>query len=119
MNKLNPKERFAALFKQVEESPGYSLEGVKIEIAEQIYLAMEAQQVSQAELARRLGTSRAYVTKILQGNVNFTLQTLANLAQALECDWRFNLSPKHLKAARKRETSATATVHRRKLKKAA
>jgi transcriptional regulator with XRE-family HTH domain len=45
---------------------------------------MEEQKVSRAELARRLGTSRAYVTKLLGGNANFTLQTMTKVAMALE-----------------------------------
>ena len=44
---------------------------------------MEKQKVSRAELARRLQTSRAYVTKLLGGNANFTLQTMAKVAMAL------------------------------------
>ena len=44
---------------------------------------MEEQKVSRAELARRLGTSRAYVTKLLGGNANFTLQTMTKVAMAL------------------------------------
>lgn len=44
---------------------------------------MEEQKVSRAELARRLGTSRAYVTKLLGGNANFTLHTMTKVAMAL------------------------------------
>ena len=33
--------------------------------------------------ARRLGTSQAYVTKVLRGDVNFTLVTLVKLARAV------------------------------------
>jgi transcriptional regulator with XRE-family HTH domain len=44
---------------------------------------MEQQHVTRAELARRINSSRAYVTKVLQGNTNFTLESLVRIARAL------------------------------------
>jgi transcriptional regulator with XRE-family HTH domain len=44
---------------------------------------MEQQGVSKVELARRLCKSRAYVTKALQGNTNFTMPSLIKIARAL------------------------------------
>jgi len=85
-------ERFAALSREMEQSDTYQIEGAKVEIAEQIYLAMKQQDVSRAELARCLGKSRAYVTKVLQGSTNFTLESLVRIARALDCqlDLRFS-----------------------------
>jgi transcriptional regulator with XRE-family HTH domain len=88
-------ERFADLFREIEQSDVYHIEGVKVEIAEQIYLAMKHQSVSNAELARRLGKSRAYVTKLLQGSTNFTLESLTKIARALDCQIDFQFSPRH------------------------
>lgn len=53
------------------------------EFVEGIHRLMEERGVSRAELARRLGTSRAYVTKLLGGNANFTLETMTKVAMAL------------------------------------
>ena len=58
---------------------------------EEICLAMEREKISRAELARRLGTSPAYVTKVLRGKANFTLATLARIAYALEGEFKFRL----------------------------
>jgi transcriptional regulator with XRE-family HTH domain len=82
-------ERFADLFCSIEHSDAYHIEGAKVEISEQIYLAMEQQGISKAELARRLGKSRAYVTKILQGNANFTIESLVRIARVLGCKFDF------------------------------
>ena len=49
--------------------------------------------MSRAVLARRLGTSQAYVTKVLRGNVNLTLATLVGLAQAVGREVRLDLAP--------------------------
>lgn len=88
-------ERFADLFRELEQSDVYHIEGAKVEIAEQIYLAMKRQGVSNAELARRLGKSRAYVTKVLQGSTNFTLKSLVKIARVLDCQLDLQFSPRH------------------------
>jgi transcriptional regulator with XRE-family HTH domain len=55
-----------------------------VELTEDICRLMEEKKVSRAELARRMGTSRAYVTKLLDGNANFTLATMVKVAMALD-----------------------------------
>lgn len=91
-NQQNPQKIFAKLLADYEQDEEYNLDGLKVEIAEKIYLAMKNRRVSNAELARRLNKSRPYITKILQGNVNFTLETLAKIAQALDCKMNFDFS---------------------------
>ncbi|NOT58889.1 MAG: helix-turn-helix transcriptional regulator [Acidobacteria bacterium] len=87
-------ERFAQLFQRIEKTPSYRVEGLKVEVAEQIYLAMQRGGINNAELARRLGKSRAYVTKVLSGNVNFTLETLVTIGDALNCEIALGLKLK-------------------------
>jgi transcriptional regulator with XRE-family HTH domain len=78
-------ERLAELVHRLEQSEIYDLEGAKFDISEHIFSVMERQRVSKAKLAKLLGKSRPYVTKILQGNANFTLESLVRIARALEC----------------------------------
>ena len=59
---------------------------------------MEKQGVSRADLARRLGTSPAYITKLLRGTYNPTLETVAKIAIALNARVVLSL------AVQKRET---------------
>jgi transcriptional regulator with XRE-family HTH domain len=79
-------EKLAEIHDRLETSASFRIEGLKFDISEQIYLAMEREGLSQTELAQKLGTSRAYITKVLQGNANFTLESLAKFALALDCD---------------------------------
>ena len=76
-------ERYRQLFLRAEQSVDYWAAGPITEFSEDIWRLMEEQNVSRAELARRLGTSRAYVTKLLGGNANFTLHTMTKVAMAL------------------------------------
>jgi plasmid maintenance system antidote protein VapI len=75
--------RFRRFIQEAESSVDYWVDGPIIEFSEDIWRLMEEQKVSRAELARRLGTSRAYVTKLLGGNANFTLHTMTKVAMAL------------------------------------
>lgn len=48
--------------------------------------SMEDQSVTQAELARRMGCSQQYVSNLLKGSTNMTLETIARLENALHID---------------------------------
>jgi plasmid maintenance system antidote protein VapI len=76
-------ERFRKFVQRAEASVDYWLGLPIVEFTEDICRLMDEQNVSRAELARRLGTSRAYITKLLGGNANFTLQTMVKVAMAL------------------------------------
>jgi transcriptional regulator with XRE-family HTH domain len=91
-------ERFADLLQRAEQSDAYQIDRLKVEISERIYNAMKQQDLSNAELARRLGKSRAYVTKLLRGTTNFTLESLVRIGLALSCEVELNLVPKAYQA---------------------
>jgi transcriptional regulator with XRE-family HTH domain len=89
-------QSFAELFKQAEEHEDYWLAGAILEFTEAVVREMERQDISRTELARRLGTTPAYVTKILRGKVNFTLATMMRLARALSSEMHVQLiGPSH------------------------
>jgi ribosome-binding protein aMBF1 (putative translation factor) len=52
-------------------------------IAVKVLDALTAQQLSQKELAERMGVSPQQVNKLVKGQENLTLETIANLETAL------------------------------------
>jgi hypothetical protein len=54
-----------------------------------IRILMERRKVGRAELARRIGRSKPYITQLLRAPSNLTLRTLADVAWALHA--RFTL----------------------------
>ena len=76
-------ERYRRFSERARTSPDYWHEIPVVEFTEDLWRLMEEQKVSRAELARRIGTSRAYITKLLGGDANFTLMTMVKLAMAL------------------------------------
>jgi transcriptional regulator with XRE-family HTH domain len=55
--------------------------------------AMKVKNVNQSELAKRMGVSKSSVSRILSGNRNMTLETLAKMAFALDCKVDVQLKP--------------------------
>lgn len=84
---------FAELYQDAEQAEEFWVAGAILELTEEVVRRMEAEGVSRAELARRLGTSPAYVTKLLRGNANLTLATMVRLARALESELHCHLKP--------------------------
>lgn len=84
---------FAPLFEEARKHLDYWVAGAEIEFTEELCRAMEEQGVNRAELARRIGSSPAYITKVLGGNANFTLTTMVKLARALELEVKIHLAP--------------------------
>lgn len=54
------------------------------DVSDQIAAYMDAKSITRTVLAERMGTSRAFVTKVLAGNANMTLKTFAKVLFHLE-----------------------------------
>ena len=62
-----------------------------VDFTEEVFRKMGEQGISKAKLAEKINVSPAYVTKILQGNTNFTLETMVKVARALNSRVRIHL----------------------------
>lgn len=94
-------ERYRKFIREAEAKPEYAAAAVVYDFTEDIWNLMEAQGLSRSELAARLGASPAYVTKILRGNANFTLVSMAKLASALGAELRVHLAARGAHAQRR------------------
>jgi len=77
-----------------------------MELTEELTRWMEENRISRSELAARIGVSAPYITKILKGNVNFTIDTMVRLARAVGANLELHLTPRDGVA---RETGAART----------
>ena len=57
-----------------------------MDISGAVYARMEKLGISKRELAERMGVPPAQITKIIKGNQNMTLKTIAKLECALDMD---------------------------------
>ena len=74
--------KYRDLIKEAEASVDYWMDVPVTEFTRDLIRLM-GDKTSRAELARRIDSSRQYVTKVLGGNANFTLATMTKLAMAV------------------------------------
>lgn len=89
------KRSFSSLFEQAEQSPEYWRQMATLDFAEDLSRLMEEAGMTRAELARRMGTSQAYITQVLRADANFTLETMTRLAMVFDRRVTVHLAPKH------------------------
>lgn len=85
---------FTSLYGEAEQLPEYWHELAVLDFTEEVVGAMEGLGINRSDLARRLGTSPAYITRIMSGNANFTLMTMTKLAMALESELHVHIAPR-------------------------
>lgn len=71
------------LLKDPEVKAEYEKLRPRYEAIEQIIRARKEQNISQAELAGRIGTQKSNISRLESGNYNPTLDMLIKIAQAL------------------------------------
>lgn len=85
---------FTDKLKEFESDLEFRTEEVIIAFTEKVVAAMRERGMSRVELAQRLGVSKAFVTKLLNGNPNLTIRTMVSLAAALECELLVDIQPR-------------------------
>lgn len=93
---MKTKNWFLENLEMVRDTFDYRLENILLDVGENIALFMEEKKLSRAQMAKRLGVSRAYVTKILNGNPNLTIKTLLKLSDVLEKDLKISFGSKYI-----------------------
>lgn len=88
---MNTKS-FAALMARLASTPEGQAEHVAVAYLAQVNARMQAQGMSNLELARRMGTSPAYITRLFRGSANLSVQTMTKLAQAVNCTLMLELA---------------------------
>ncbi len=84
-------KKLKAFVDEAKETDAYWVESAKLEFA----LALEQQRLaaglSYADLAKKMGTSAAYISKVFRGETNLTIESMVKLARATggQLDARF------------------------------
>ncbi|UUZ77701.1 helix-turn-helix transcriptional regulator [Polaromonas sp. P1(28)-13] len=83
---------FAALMARLAATPEGQAAHVAVAYLAQVSARMQAQGISNVELARRMGTSPAYITRLFHGSANLSVQTMVKLAQAVGATLQLELA---------------------------
>lgn len=92
---MNAERWFEEQLDKFKDDVEFLTEKVILDFTEQVVACMEKRGINRAELAKRLGVSKAFITKLLNGNPNLTIKTMVSLAKTLDCDLNIglNISP--------------------------
>jgi len=101
---LSTQEQIAQFQHEIRSSQLYREVEAREDFVDRIYNLMEVQNLSRADLARKLKCTPAYVTRILSGDVNFTIETLVKICDAFEQKLVINCEPRSIETEAEPET---------------
>lgn len=78
---------------QARTSHAYRAEGASLRFTEDLVAFMKTSGLTRSALAEKIDSSPAYVTKILRGETNFTLDSMVKIATAIGCEITIGLRP--------------------------
>ncbi len=94
------QEVLKPLLKDTRFRKGYEEELEKLRVVDTLIRLREQQNLTQAELAHRVGVSQPFIAKLESGEThNFSLETLVKLAVALDSELEVRFHPHRAKAA--------------------
>ncbi len=96
---MNTEKWFKDKLEAFQEDAEFYAEELILDLTEQVIVAMKELGVNRTELAARMGVSKAFITKLLRGNTNITLRTMASLARSLGCNVNIDVCPKDVELA--------------------
>lgn len=85
------------LYRSLDKGVDYLSEDLKIEFAVNIERMMSRININKSELANRIHSSPAYITKVLRGDANPTIETMVKLTNAVEGALHIHIAPKSAK----------------------
>lgn len=88
------KDKYKDVLVDLNDSVEYWAEGSVMDFTEELSRIMSAKGISRSELAQRIGSSKAYITKIFSGQANFTVETMTKLSLAVDHVVRVHVAPK-------------------------
>ena len=89
------KKSFKELIGEAKGRDTYWAASMILDFTEGLHKIMEANGVTRSDLARRLRVSPAYITKVLRGNVNFTVDSMVRLVRAAGGEVSIRIAPKN------------------------
>ena len=89
------KNSFKELIDEAKGRDTYWTASMILDFTDGLHKIMEANGVTRSDLARRLGVSPAYITKVLRGNVNFTVDSMVRLVRAAGGEVSIHIAPKN------------------------
>ena len=88
---------FEEKLSQYENDSQFLTEEKILEFNEKVVSKMMENGINRVNLANRLGVTKSFVTKLLNGNPNMTIKTMVGIANVLDCNLHIDICPKWVK----------------------
>jgi len=75
-------KKLAAYLAERKKTDVYWVESAKLDFAMKLEKQIRQSNLSYATLAKKIGTSAAYISKIFRGDTNMTIETMVKLTRA-------------------------------------
>ncbi|VBB13110.1 helix-turn-helix domain-containing protein [Burkholderia stabilis] len=99
--------RYKQAMERAKESPAFWTESALLNVARHILARMKELGINQASLAEKMGKKTPYISRLLSGRHNVTVETLSTAAHALGMKIDIRLEPIH---EAKKSESMTFTI---------
>jgi plasmid maintenance system antidote protein VapI len=84
-----------AWYRDLQAEDDFWIEDAKVEFAVAMERIMQQAGLNKSALAVRLGTSPAYITKVLRGDANLTINSMVKLARAAGGSLHIHVAKEH------------------------
>lgn len=88
---------FKTLIETAKHRNNYWFETAKLDFSVELNRMFKRSRMTQAELANKIDSSPAYITKVFRGDTNFTIETMVKLARAVDGELHIQITPKNIK----------------------
>lgn len=88
---------FADRLEQAKQRDSYWAEHSKIDFAIDLERLMDRQNLRKSDLAARMETSPAYISKVLRGDANLTIESMVRLVRAAGGTLHIHIAPQAAK----------------------
>ena len=82
---------FPDTFQDAMQQDQFWIDYAILEFTTRLSQAIKQKGITKAELARRMGTSQAYITKLFRGDANLTIASMVKLARCTGMEFHTDL----------------------------
>ncbi len=79
---MKMSKALSKFFEEAKATDSYWVEDAKLQFAISLEAQRRASKMSYAAIAKKIGSSAAYITKVFRGDTNMTIETMVKLARS-------------------------------------
>lgn len=90
-----PTDNGITWYQELSDDLEFKIEEAKIAFAVELSKQLDHEGIIRRELADNIGTSPAYITKVLRGESNLTIESMIKLSAAAKGELHIHVAPKN------------------------